>query len=87
MLLEHVGYLFLVRNIILPMLDRRDLLLDDTYDLGALDLIEHELLIAIEKLRGCDSVPGICDYLREHPLAAARKHDRNVARLSAADRE
>jgi len=65
-LLEHVGYLFLVRNIILPMLDRRDLLLDDTYDLGALDLIEHELLIAIEKLRGCDSVPGICDYLREH---------------------
>jgi ATP-dependent helicase/nuclease subunit A len=65
-LLEHVGYLFLVRNIILPLLDRRDLLLDDTYDLGALDLIEHELLIAIEKLRGCDSVPGICDYLREH---------------------
>jgi ATP-dependent helicase/nuclease subunit A len=65
-LLEHVGYLFLVRIIILPLLDRRDLLLDDTYNLGALDLIEHELLIAIEKLRGCDSVPGICDYLREH---------------------
>lgn len=65
-LLEHVGYLFLVRNIILPLLDRRDLLLDETYDLGALDLIEHELLIAIEKLRGCDSVPGICDYLRDH---------------------
>lgn len=68
-LLEHVGYLFLVRNIILPLLDRRDLLLDPTYDLGALDLIEHELLIAIERLRGCDadSVLGICDYLREHP--------------------
>jgi ATP-dependent helicase/nuclease subunit A len=68
-LLEHVGYLFLVRNIILPLLDRRDLLLDDTYDLGALDLVEHELLIAIERLRGCDaeSVAGICDYLRDHP--------------------
>ena len=67
-LLEHVGYLFLVRNIILPLLDRRDLLLDETYDLGALDLIEHELLIAIERLRGCDadSVSSICDYLRDH---------------------
>lgn len=68
-LLEHVGYLFLVRNIILPLIDRRDLFLDDTYDLGALDLVEHELLIAIERLRGCDadSVAGICDYLRDHP--------------------
>jgi ATP-dependent helicase/nuclease subunit A len=68
-LLEHVGYLFLVRNIILPLLDRRDLLLDDGYDLGALELVEHELLIAIERLRGCDadSVAGICDYLRDHP--------------------
>jgi ATP-dependent helicase/nuclease subunit A len=65
-LLEHVGYLFLVRNIILPLVDRRDLLLDDTYDLGALELVEHELLIAIERLRVCDadSVAGICDYLR-----------------------
>jgi ATP-dependent helicase/nuclease subunit A len=68
-LLEHVGYLFLVRNIILPLIDRRDLLLDDTYDLGALDLVEHELLIAIERLRICDadSVAGICDYLRANP--------------------
>ncbi len=68
-LLEHVGYLFLVRNIILPLIDRRDLFLDDTYDLGALDLVEHELLIAIERLRVCDadSVSGICDYLRDHP--------------------
>jgi ATP-dependent helicase/nuclease subunit A len=67
-LLEHVGYLFLVRNIILPLIDRRDLLLDDSYGLGALDLVEHELLIAIERLRGCeaDSVSGICDYLRDH---------------------
>ena len=68
-LLEHVGYLFLVRNIILPLIDRRDLFLDDTYDLGALDLIEHELLIAIDRLRVCDadSVAGICDYLRANP--------------------
>jgi len=68
-LLEHVGYLFLVRNIILPLIDRRDLLLDDDYDLGALDLVEHELLIAIERLRICDadSVAGICDYLRANP--------------------
>ena len=68
-LLEHVGYLFLVRNIILPLIDRRDLLLDDTYDLGALELVEHELLIAIERLRVCDadSVAGICDYLRGNP--------------------
>ena len=68
-LLEHVGYLFLIRNIILPLIDRRDLLLDDTYDLGALDLVEHEVLIAIERLRGCDadSVSGICNYLRAHP--------------------
>jgi hypothetical protein len=68
-LLEHVGYLFLVRNIILPLIDRRDLFLDDTYDLGALDLVEHELLIAIDRLRICDadSVAGICDYLRANP--------------------
>ncbi|HSY49531.1 MAG TPA: UvrD-helicase domain-containing protein [Thermoanaerobaculia bacterium] len=67
-LLEHVGYLFLVRNIILPLVDRRDLLLDNSYDLGALDLVEHELLIAIERLRVCDadSVAGICDYLRDN---------------------
>jgi ATP-dependent helicase/nuclease subunit A len=68
-LLEHVGYLFLVRNIILPLIDRRDLLLDDSYDLGALDLLEHELLLAIDRLRVCDadSVSTICDYLRDHP--------------------
>ncbi len=68
-LLEHVGYLFLVRNIILPLIDRRDLFLDDTYDLGALDLVEHELLIAIDRLRICDadSVAGICGYLRANP--------------------
>jgi ATP-dependent helicase/nuclease subunit A len=68
-LLEHVGYLFLIRNIILSLIDRRDLLLDDTYDPGALDLVEHELLIAIERLRACeaDSVSGICEYLRTNP--------------------
>ena len=68
-LLEHVGYLFLIRNIILSLIDRRDLLLDDTYDPGALDLVEHELLIAIERLRSCeaDSVSGICEYLRTNP--------------------
>ncbi len=68
-LLEHVGYLFLIRNIILSLIDRRDLLLDDTYDPGALDLVEHELLIAIERLRACeaDSVSGICEYLRSNP--------------------
>ena len=68
-LLEHVGYLFLIRNIILPLIDRRDLLLDETYDPGALELVEHELLIAIERLRVCDagSVSGICDYLRGNP--------------------
>jgi len=73
-LLEHVGYLFLVRNIILPLIDRRDLLLSDLLggdlpNLGSLDLVEHELLIAIGRLRGCDakSVAGICDYLRDHP--------------------
>ncbi|HEX3070810.1 MAG TPA: UvrD-helicase domain-containing protein, partial [Thermoanaerobaculia bacterium] len=68
-LLEHAGYLFLIRNIILSLIDRRDLLLDDTYDPGALDLVEHELLIAIERLRACeaDSVSGICEYLRSNP--------------------
>ena len=68
-LLEHVGYLFLIRNIILSLIERRDLLLDDTYDPGALDLVEHELLIAIERLRSCeaDSVSGICEYLRTNP--------------------
>ncbi|MEA2165970.1 MAG: ATP-dependent helicase/nuclease subunit [Thermoanaerobaculia bacterium] len=68
-LLEHAGYLFLIRNIILPLIDRRDLLLDETYDPGALELVEHELLIAIERLRVCDagSVSGICDYLRGNP--------------------
>nr|MDP9361505.1 UvrD-helicase domain-containing protein [Acidobacteriota bacterium] len=68
-LLEHAGYLFLIRNIILPLIDRRDLLLDGTYDVGALDLVEHEVLIAIERLRGCDSdsLGSICDYLRANP--------------------
>ena len=71
-LLEHVGYLFLIRNIILPLIDRRDLLVDDTYDPGALDLVEHELLIAIERLRACgaESVLRICEYLRANPSPA-----------------
>ncbi len=67
-LLEHVGYLFLARNIILPLVDRRDLFLEDTYGIGSLELVEHELLIAIDRLRGCHagSVTAICDYLRNH---------------------
>jgi len=63
------GSLFLIRNIILPLVDRRDLLLDDTYDPGALELVEHEVLIAIDRLRASDagSISGISDYLRANP--------------------
>lgn len=66
--IEHCNYLFLIRDLVFGLVDRRDLLAEEA-DIGALDLVEHELLIAIERLRGCEveSVGAICDYLRAHP--------------------
>ena len=46
-LIEHVGYLFLIREIIFELIDRRDLLLDASYDIGSIEVIEDDIGEAI----------------------------------------
>src|SRR5207244_2609639 len=46
-LIEHSGYLFLIRELIFGLLERRDLLLDERYDIGSLEVVEDDLLEAI----------------------------------------
>jgi ATP-dependent helicase/nuclease subunit A len=46
-LLEHSNYLFLIRELIFGLIDRRDLLLDETYDIGSIAVIEDDILEAM----------------------------------------
>src|SRR5207244_6094748 len=50
-LIEHAGYLFLIRDLIFGLIERRDLLLDEAYDIGSVALIEDDLVDAIRAMR------------------------------------
>src|SRR5947208_2723491 len=50
-LIEHAGYLFLIRDLIFGLIERRDLLLDESYDIGSVALIEDDLVDAIRAMR------------------------------------
>ena len=65
LLLDSVGYLFLVRGLIFQLLERRDLLLDADFDIGSLDLVEPELREAVETIRSAGRAEsGITRHLR-----------------------
>jgi ATP-dependent helicase/nuclease subunit A len=50
-LIEHAGYLFLIRDLVFELLDRRDLLLDPSYDTGSVAMVEDDLVEAIRVMR------------------------------------
>jgi ATP-dependent helicase/nuclease subunit A len=66
-LIEHSGYLFLIRELIFELLDRRDLLLDDSYDIGSIEVIEQDVLEAIRvvAIEGGDT--PMARYFRAQP--------------------
>jgi ATP-dependent helicase/nuclease subunit A len=65
-LLHHVGYLFMVRNMILSLLERRDLILEEGYEVGDVGDIEDDLIAA---LGDCVEDDRICRYVQTttHP--------------------
>jgi len=67
LLLGHAGYLFLVRAAILELLNRRDLLQDETLDIGDVAEFEKDLQDAVDALRAHgDADSRITRYVREN---------------------
>jgi ATP-dependent helicase/nuclease subunit A len=50
-LIEHAGYLFMIRALVFELLDRRDLLMDESYDIGSIAMIEPQLADAVATIR------------------------------------
>jgi ATP-dependent helicase/nuclease subunit A len=50
-LVEHIGYLFLIREILFSLVDRRDLLLDERYECGEMEEVEEQLVAALGDIR------------------------------------
>jgi ATP-dependent helicase/nuclease subunit A len=76
-LLAHVGYLFQIRALVFALSNRRDLLCEEDYDFGSLDLVEDDLLRALNAIRRhdlrCamdDAARTIFRYVQETPLPA-----------------
>ena len=71
-LLDHAGYLFLAQNLIFDLVDRRDLLLDDTYTIGELADLEPTIIDALKILRdAAASKSEIVRYVRANAWPAA----------------
>jgi ATP-dependent helicase/nuclease subunit A len=68
LLLAHAGYLFLIRNLILELAERRDLLLDDSYDFAGIEEFEEEVLPALEEVRAADH--PIAEHVRQRGIPA-----------------
>src|SRR5436305_6722673 len=67
LLLGHAGYLFQIRAALLELLNRRDLLQDETLDAGDVAEIEDALQEAVDELRANgDDDSRITRYLREN---------------------
>ncbi|HEV3486850.1 MAG TPA: UvrD-helicase domain-containing protein, partial [Vicinamibacterales bacterium] len=58
LLFAHVGYLFAIRELILGMIERRDLLGEIGYDFGAFAEVEEPLLEALAAIRKCGDDAG-----------------------------
>jgi len=67
-LLAHAGYLFQVRSMIFALVERRDLLAEEGYDMGDMSLIANDLLQALDIMRTDNGTIG--RYVRaRHPPA------------------
>ena len=70
-LFTHAGYLFQIRDLILGMADRRDLLAETGYDFGTFEEVEQPLVDALSAIRrttddvGDDHARAIFAYVRE----------------------
>ncbi|HEX2061011.1 MAG TPA: UvrD-helicase domain-containing protein [Thermoanaerobaculia bacterium] len=64
LLFEHAGYLFQIRDLVLALVERRDLLLETEYDFGDISDVEPVLLDAIHAIRRCDEDAGDDDARR-----------------------
>jgi ATP-dependent helicase/nuclease subunit A len=71
LLFEHAGYLFQIRDLILGLSERRDLLDESDYDFGSIRDVEQTLLDAIHAIRQSDENNGdehaqrVFAYIRE----------------------
>ncbi|HEX8255601.1 MAG TPA: UvrD-helicase domain-containing protein, partial [Thermoanaerobaculia bacterium] len=71
LLFQHAGYLFQIRDLILGLIERRDLLAETEYDFGDFDEVRGPLEDAIRAIRGCPDDVGdeharhIFTYVRE----------------------
>jgi ATP-dependent helicase/nuclease subunit A len=54
LLFTHVGYLFLVRELVMSLADRRDLLEEAGYDLGDFDEVRESIAGTMQKIRECN---------------------------------
>src|SRR5579859_3328912 len=70
-LLDHAGYLFLARNMIFALVERRDLLLDPTYTIGDIEEMEDELRDALRILCASSAENDIVRYVRTTPAPPA----------------
>jgi len=64
-LLAHAGYLFQVRSMIFALVERRDLLAEEGYDLGDVSLVIRDVRRALNIVRGDPSTP-IGRYVTTH---------------------
>ncbi|HEY6140083.1 MAG TPA: UvrD-helicase domain-containing protein, partial [Thermoanaerobaculia bacterium] len=67
LLLGHAGYLFMIREAVLNLLNRRDLLADETLDAGDVAEFEKDLQDAVDAIRAHgDAGSRITRYVREN---------------------
>jgi ATP-dependent helicase/nuclease subunit A len=73
LLFAHVGYLFAIRDLVLGLTDRRDLLEESGYDFGNIEEVEEPLLDAICAIgripdeAGDEHALAVFRYIRESP--------------------
>jgi ATP-dependent helicase/nuclease subunit A len=65
-LVEHIGYLFLIRELLFSLVDRRDLLLDPRYDAGSVREVETDLVRALNVTHAFNAPPAIAEYVARH---------------------
>jgi ATP-dependent helicase/nuclease subunit A len=65
-LVEHIGYLFLIRELLFSLVERRDLLLDPRYDAGSIREVETDLVAALNVTRAFNAPAGIAEYVARH---------------------
>jgi ATP-dependent helicase/nuclease subunit A len=67
-LIEHVNYLFLIREILFELVERRDLLLDPRYDTGDIAEVEGDVVAALNVVRAfaAPETAALAEYVARH---------------------